>query len=219
MILENHSEDETRKIEENLREENEFRKALSKILSGDNYLSSKPILIGATPNAIECCVEKKGLNLVIKKSVIKKCMKAEIRDKSGKQTRNSGHGLTEQQLNDVVWAIKRPVMILNGTKQNSVAVMTGLKDNEGRYIFAFIALDQIGATGNVNIISSIYGRNNLKDYFERCIKNNMVIAVNKEKVNDVCLSIGGHFSEATALINYDCTIAYTYNSVKQKNEA
>lgn len=218
MNLEGFTEDEAKKIEENQREEKEFRKALSKLLSGDTQVASKPLLIGVTPNAIDCCTENKGLDLVITKAVIKKCMRAEIRDESGKQTKKSGHGLTEQQLNDIVWAIKRPVMILKGSQEDSIAVMTDLKDNEDRYIFAFVAFDQVGATANVNMIASTYGRNNLKEYLERCIENDMVLAINKEKVNDVCLSIGGHFSEATALINFDNTIAYTLKSVKYKNE-
>lgn len=145
-------------------------------------------------------------------------MRPEIRDANGRQTKKSGHGLTEQQLNDIVWAIKKPVMILKGSQPDSVAIMTDLKDNENRYLFAFVAVDQIGATDNVNMISSTYGRNKLKEYLERCIENNMILAINKEKVNDVCLSIGGHFSEATALINFDSTIAYSLKSVKYQNE-
>ena len=218
MNLEDFTEDEAKKIEENQQEEKAFRKALSKLLAGDSQVASKPLLIGVTPNSIDCCIEKKGLDLVITKAVIKKCMRAEVRDEEGKQTKKSGHGLTEQQLNDIVWAIKRPVMIIKGSQPDSLAVMTDLKDNEDRYIFAFIAIDQAGATANVNMIASTYGRNNLEDYLQRCVESDMILAINKEKVNDVCLSIGGHFSEATALINFDNTIAYTLKSVKRKNE-
>ena len=218
MNLEDFTEDEAKKIEENQQEEKAFRKALSKLLAGDSQVASKPLLIGVTPNSIDCCIEKKGLDLVITKAVIKKCMRAEVRDEEGKQTKKSGHGLTEQQLNDIVWAIKRPVMIIKGSQPDSLAVMTDLKDNEDRYIFAFIAIDQAGATANVNMIASTYGRNNLEDYLQRCVESDMILAINKEKVNDVCLSIGGHFSEATALINCDNTIAYTLKSVKRKNE-
>ena len=218
MNLEDFTEDEAKKIEENQQEEKAFRKALSKLLAGDSQVASKPLLIGVTPNSIDCCIEKKGLDLVITKAVIKKCMRAEVRDEEGKQTKKSGHGLTEQQLNDIVWSIKRPVMIIKGSQPDSLAVMTDLKDNEDRYIFAFIAIDQAGATANVNMIASTYGRNNLEDYLQRCVESDMILAINKEKVNDVCLSIGGHFSEATALINFDNTIAYTLKSVKRKNE-
>ena len=217
MNLEDFTEDEAKKIEENQQEEKAFRKALSKLLAGDSQVASKPLLIGVTPNAIDCCIEKRGLDLVITKTVIKKCMRAEIRDEEGKQTKKSGHGLTEQQLNDIVWAIKRRVMIIKGSQPDSLAVMTDLKDSEDRYIFAFIAIDQAGATANVNMIASTYGRNNLEDYLQRCVERDMILAINKEKVNDVCLSIGGHFSEATALINFDNTIAYTLKSVKRKN--
>ncbi|MBQ9360819.1 MAG: hypothetical protein IJT96_07260 [Lachnospiraceae bacterium] len=218
MNLGDFTEDEVKKIKENQREEKEFRKSLSKLLSGDSQVASKPLLIGVTPNAIDCCIKKKGLNLVITKTVIDKCMRPEVRDANGRQTKKSGHGLTEQQLNDIVWAIKKPVMILKGSQPDSVAIMTDLKDNENRYLFAFVEVDQIGSTDNVNMISSTYGRNKLKEYLERCIENNMILAINKEKVNDVCLSIGGHFSEATALINFDSTIAYSLKSVKYQNE-
>ena len=212
------TEDEQRKIEKNQDEEKAFRKMLSKLLAGDTRVASKPLLIGVTPNAIDCCIEHKGLNLVITKAVIKKCMREEVRDKEGKQTKKSGHGLTEQQINDIVWAIKRPVMVIKGSQPDSVAVMTDLKDDENRYIFVFIAIDQIGATANVNMIASTYGRNNIEEYLSRCVDENMILAINKEKVNDVCLSIGGHFSEATAPINFDDTIAYTLKSVKKIND-
>ncbi|MCR4851097.1 MAG: hypothetical protein K5870_07530 [Lachnospiraceae bacterium] len=43
----------------------------------------------------------------------------------------------------------------------------------------------------------------------------MLLAVNTEKVDELRLSIGGHFSEATAPINFDCTIAYSDKSVKR----
>jgi len=206
--------EEVNKIERNKKEESEFHNNFSKLLSGDRLVASRPIIIGVTPNAIDCCLEHKGLDLVITKSVIKKCMKKEIRDESGKQIKKSGHGLTEQMINDVVWAIKRPVMILRGSKPQSIALMTELKDKEERYIFVFISVNQINAVGKVNVVASVYGRNNYEEYLRRSAENNMILAINKEKVDDLHLSIGGHFSEAIAPINFDSTIAYTYNSVK-----
>lgn len=208
------TEEEKKKIKENQYEEKRFRKSLSKLLSGETQIASKPLLIGVTPNAVDCCIKSKGLNFVITKSVIKKCMRSEIRDELGKQIPKSGHGLTEQQLNDIVWAIKRPVMVLKGSKPDTLAVMTDLVDGEDRFIFAFIAIDQEGAIAQVNKILSIYGRNNLMEYLKDCFEKNRVIAINKDKVDDVCLSIGGHFSKATAPINFDNTIAYTLKSVK-----
>ncbi len=50
---------------------------------------------------------------------------------------------------------------------------------------------------------------------EKCVENGMLLAVNTEKVDELRLSIGGHFSEATAPINFDCTIAYSDKSVKR----
>ncbi len=208
------TEDERKKIKENQYEEKQFRKSLSRLLSGDTMIASKPLLIGVTPNAIDCCIDSKGLDLVITKSVIRKCMAPENRDDAGKRTKTSGHGLKEQQVNDIIWAIKRPVLVIKGSQLNSVAVMTDLMDNSGRYIFAFVAINQEGAVANINRISSLYGREDLIEYLNKCIANEMILAVNKEKVNDVRLSIGGDFPKATAPINFDNTIAYTLRSVK-----
>ena len=105
-------------------------------------------------------------------------------------------------------------MIIKGSQVDSVAVMTDLKDDDGRYIFAFVALDQVGATERVNSVVSMYGRNNLSEYLSRCIEKGMIIAINKEKTDDLRLSIGGHFSKATTFISFDDTIAYSFKSVK-----
>ncbi len=212
------TQDEMEKIEENKMEENRFRKDLSKLLAGDKALASKPLLVGKTPNAIDCCIDSQGLDLVIAKRTILKCMSEEIRDKNGKQIKKSGHGLTEQQINDVMWAVKRPVMILQGSQTESLAVMTDIKDNENRYIFVFITINQDGTTACVNMIASVYGRNNLNEYLKKCTANGMILAINTEKVDELRLSIGGHFSEATALINFDSTIAYSVKSVKRKEK-
>lgn len=48
-----------------------------------------------------------------------------------------------------------------------------------------------------------------KEIENPCHINNKVIAANKDKVNDVRLSIGGDFSKATASINFGNTLAYT----------
>lgn len=208
-----YAEAESIKIRNNSDEERSFRRSLSRIVD-KGHTADKSILVGVTPNAIDCCVNKKGLNLVINKRTITKCIRKELRDKKGKQTRKSGHGLTEDQINEAIWAIKRPIMIIRGSKENSIAVMTSAKDNEGRYIFVFINPDKPGATERVNVISSIYGRNNLEAYLQKCFSEEMVLAMDKEKVDDVLPSIGGHFSKASAPINFDSTIAYSYNSVK-----
>ena len=59
------TQDEMDKIEENKMEENRFRKELSKLLAGDKVMASKPLVIGKTPFAIDCCLDQKGLDLVI----------------------------------------------------------------------------------------------------------------------------------------------------------
>ncbi len=79
-------------------------------------------------------------------------------------------------------------------------------------------LDKPGATERVNVISSIYGRNNIEAYLQKCISEKTILAMDKEKADAVLPSIGGHFSKASTPINFDSTIAYSYSSVKNDLE-
>lgn len=214
MYINGFTEDELNNIKENKKEEKEFSKCLEKLLHGDKKVASSPLLVGKTPNAISICCDYGELDLTISKSVIYKCMMPEIRDNNGKRTKKSGHGLTKQQVLDVLWAFKRPLMVLKGSSKNTLAVMTDQIDNDGRYIFVFIRLNNFGQIQKNNCIASIYGREGLKEYINQCIKKDYIIAVNIEKVDELRLSIGGDFPKATTFINFNSTIAYSIKSVK-----
>ena len=62
------------------------------------------------------------------------------------------------------------------------------------------------------------GETIIEAYLQKCISEKMILAMDKEKADAVLLSIGGHFSKASAPINFDSTIAYSYSSVKNDLE-
>jgi len=211
------------KIRQNEREEIALSDNLHKLLSGDKKLTSRPLVIGKTPNALVICSKLAGikisceLDLVISKKIIDKAMRPEQRDENNRRTSKSGHFLNELQIGEALRNIKSPVMILKGSRNDSLVAVTELKDDKGQEIIVPIEFNKIGAVGEINNVTSIYGRENFADYIKENVKNNSVIAINKEKANDMLLSIGVDFPKANTLISFDNSISYTTKNVKTLN--
>ncbi|MCD8095178.1 MAG: ssDNA-binding domain-containing protein, partial [Ruminococcus sp.] len=209
------SEDEpARKIEQNRREEKLFKEQLHRLIEGDKKLASRPLIIGKTPNSLVICGADGSYDLQILKSVVDKALKPENRDENGKLVGKTGHGLTEKQLINVIDNIKNPVMILRGSKENSLVVVTEIKDNKGREIIAAIALDKRKEFSYVNNITSTYGRDDFAEYIENQFKSGNLIAVNKEKADRMLHSIGKWYPEENTFISFDNSITYTTANVK-----
>ncbi len=202
------------KILLNNEEEKLFKENLRKMLDGDKQLSSRPLIIGKTPNALAICGADSNLNVQITKKVIDKCLRPEIRDENGRLIGKTGHGLTEQQLVDSLNNIKKPAIILQGSRDDSLVAITDLQDNKGRQIITIIQLDQSSNNSVVNNITSVYGRTELAEYIKNNFRDGKVLAINKEKANELHLSIGKSYPKAAAIISFDNSIAYSTQNVK-----
>lgn len=208
------------KIRQNQEENIQFEKKLHKLIEGDQSLASKPLQIGKTPNALVICGAEAKLNLTIKKSVIDKCMRPELRDENGMFLGKNGHGLNEQQLVRALNNIKIPVMIFEGSRPNTLVVVTENKDFQDREIVVAVELNKKENFCEVNRVNSVYGRSNFADYFERQITNGKLLAVNIEKVDKLLHSIEKYYLKENTIINFDNSIAYstenvTYNYIKK----
>lgn len=208
------------KIEQNTQEKLQFEKNLHSLLNGDKKLASKPLVIGKTPNIFAVC--DKNINadndLVITKKVIDKCMRPEMRDENGKRLKNSGHYLSEEQLSKALDSIKEPVMVLKGSLDNTFVAVTDLSDDKGKEIIVSIEINQLRAFGEVNKVSSAYGREDFPQYIKDNLDANNIIAINIEKANEMLHSIGVDFPEENTFISFDNTIAYTTENVKYPQE-
>lgn len=204
------------KIRQNRQEDLLFEKNLHSLLSGDKRLASRPLVIGKTPNIFAVC--NKNINsdndLVIKKKVIEKCMRPELRDENGMRLKNSGHYLSEEQLAKALESIKEPVMVLKGSLENTFVAITDFKDNKGKEIIVSIEINKSRAFGEVNEITSAYGREDFSQYIKDNLKAGNIIAINIEKADKMLLSIGVDFPEENTFISFDNTIAYSTESVK-----
>ena len=202
------------KIQQNESERNAFEKELHALLNGDKKIASKPLTVGVTTNALAICGADKNIQLTITKKVIDKAMRPELKDENGKRAKKSGHFLSEQQIAEALDNLKKPVMIIEGSKDNTIVAVTEIKDDKGQQIIVPIELNKSSSIDNVNNITSIYGREGFAEYIKNNIRDNNIIAVNTEKANEMFLSIGVDFPKANTLISFDNSISYTDENVK-----
>ena len=145
-----------RKIEQNEKEMKRFEADLKKLISGDKKLASSPLLVGKTPASLAICGADGTLDMTITKKVIDKIMSPEIRDSSGQRLKKSGHFLSESQLVNALENLKNPVMVLKGSKDNSLVAITDIQDDKGQQILVSVNLSDSGSVDDVNKITSAY---------------------------------------------------------------
>ena len=202
------------KIVENEQEDKLFSVNLRKLLNGDNMVASHPLAVGKTPNALAICGAKDNLDIQITKSVIDKCMRPEINVTNGIYPPKNGHSLTEEQLSNALSELKEPVMILKGSQENFLVAVTDLHDDKERPIIVAVRLNHAKNNGVVNSVSSAYGKKEFAQYLQRNFEEGNILAINKEKANELFLSIGAQLPVAATVISFDNIISYSKENVK-----
>lgn len=160
------------KIQQNQEEERQFAANLHRLLEGDKKLASSPLVIGRTPNVFAICSGVSGFeintetDIVISKKTIDKIMRPEQRDENGRRTKLSGHFLSEEQIIQAIHELKNPVMVLKGSRGTSLVAITELKDDKGQEIIVPVEFNKVGALGEINNVTSIYGREEFANYIK-----------------------------------------------------
>lgn len=106
-----------------------------------------------------------------------------ITHKKGKYKDVNYHNLSMSIIKQIPNQIKSPLNILNSnTKEDSIVIVTDLKDENNRPIIIAIKRNGMGLLGdcrlNANILTSVYGRNNFTQFIE---SNKDKILYSKEK--------------------------------------
>ena len=105
------------------------------------------------------------------------------------------HGYTKEQLYDLFDRIKNYEMISKSqNREDSIIVFTNFNDNEGRPEMISIMKNKKVGSYKVDSITSVYGRNNAKNFVERLIADNRIIKKNAQ-IKQWLESIGVQFSE------------------------
>lgn len=66
----------------------------------------------------------------------------------------------------------------------------------------------------INDIRSVYGRDNFEQFLQSNLEKGNLIAINKEKVNEMLCSIGKWYPKENTFISFDSSIAYSMQNVK-----
>lgn len=198
------------KIQKNALEDQRYAKSLEEYLS-NNGKTTEPLIVGSTPISLEISGANPDLNVVITPRTIAKCM-AEANEKY------HGHGLSEEIMKQLPSELRNPTMIFKGNKDNSLVVITQLKDKENRDIMIAVSLSERKGFREVNRISSAYGRNNMNNYLKNQIQEGNLIACNKEKAERMLHSAGLQLPLENTFFSFDNSIAYSRENVKQATE-
>lgn len=204
----------TKKIQQNLHEDEQFSKSLDKYLaSPDTEIA--PITIGATPISLAISGANPDLNVVINPSTVRKCM-------SESDAYFHGHGLSAEIIKQIPSELRNPALIFKGSKENSLVAITELKDKENRGIMVAVSLSEKQGFREVNRISSAYGRNNMSNYLKAQMEQGNLIAVNQEKAERMLHSLGLQLPQENTFLSFNDSIAYSTQNVKfptEKNTA
>ena len=204
----------TKKIQQNLHEDEQFSKSLDKYLaSPDTEIA--PITIGATPISLAISGANPDLNVVINPSTVRKCM-------SESDAYFHGHGLSAEIIKQLPSELRNPALIFKGSKENSLVAITELKDKENRGIMVAVSLSEKQGFREVNRISSAYGRNNMSNYLKAQMEQGNLIAVNQEKAERMLHSLGLQLPQENTFLSFNDSIAYSTQNVKfptEKNAA
>jgi hypothetical protein len=190
----------------NLYEDNSFAVNVSKFING-TINRTKPIVVGVTPYVLNLAGAKQDIDVTINISTLKKCM-------SEPDEYYHGHALSEEIIKKIPEEIRNPVMILSGSQDNTIIEISQLQDNENREIIIAIELSKNDGFNEVNRITSIYGKDKFKNYIEKQLSEDKLIAANKEKTDEMLHSLGLQLPQENTFISYDDSITYSAQDVK-----
>ena len=94
-------------------------------------------------------------------------------------------------------------MIMKGRIEGSILAITSVKDGRGRNVVVAIELDRGEGFTQVTSIRSVYGRDNLAYFIEDNIKKDNLIAMNKQKADELLRSIGKSYPKENTFISYN----------------
>ena len=120
-------------IERNNKEDEHFKYELNDFLSNSDRKKDIPIIIGRTPYSLISIGADANLNIIIRPDTIVKCMREAAEEEHG-------HALTQKMLEVIPREIRNPVMILKGSHEGSIVLISQIKDIEDREVIIAVEL-------------------------------------------------------------------------------
>lgn len=192
-------------VEANKKDDINFANSIDMYLN-NTLDKTSPIIVGKTSNALALAGAELNKIVTINYSTIKKCM-------SSKETVYHGHELDSDIVKQIPEQLRNPVMILKGSHDASLIVVSNLVDKNNDQIIISIDLDKKMAFCEVNQITSMYGKERFTNYVSKQLNQGNLIACNNKKADEMLHSIGLQLPQENTFISYDDSIIYNLSYV------
>lgn len=128
-----------------------FSKQLKKYFDG-KMSTNENFYLGVTPKILKINGANEDKLVMSQKALIKII------------SSDSGHHIPIKILNKIPIALEKPLLVIDGSKDNTLAVIINLKDDLGKKILVAIRLDAKEAYMDVTRITTAYGKKGLKSF-------------------------------------------------------
>lgn len=137
-----------------------------------------------------------------------------------KDRKKHQHGLTVEQIKKIPDELISPAIIMDSLTQNDsiIAILSDI-DSENNPVIASIKPNGQGfyelEMQESNFITSIYGRENFKEFINRAINNNKILFIDKQKSQELFSVLGLEFSKGLNSLDFDTIIHQSRNIVNE----
>lgn len=137
-----------------------------------------------------------------------------------KDRKKHQHGLTVEQIKKIPDELISPAIIMDSLTQNdSIIVVLSNIDSENNPVIASIKPNGQGfyelEMQESNFITSIYGRENFKEFINRAINNNKILFIDKQKSQELFSVLGLEFSKGLNSLDFNTIIHQSRNIVNE----
>lgn len=188
---------------------NNFSKTIDDFLNGKINPYAQ-IFVCKTTDAMLACGAK-DLDVIINQSTLRKIMS----DDTTKY--RHPHNLDKKIIKAIPGELSNPIMILNGSEESSIVLISNLTDENNQNIIISCKLNSEKSIYEVNEITSVYPKNNITNYINNQLSNKKLIGCNKKRANRLLKSLGLQSSEVEASIDYTDIIPNSDKNVNSKS--
>lgn len=166
------------------------------------------IYMGKTPEVL-ISFGASNIPLVMQQSTLTKC----VRKRTGSR---SAHELSRSIIETLPEQIANPIFLIEDKERGSLVTISDAKDKAENNILVAIKLAETKNAMNVNLIKSVYGKTNLKEYLIKHDKAGNLHIIDNQKAEKISRVIGLQLSKASILFGYEKKISYSGVNVNTK---
>lgn len=201
------------KIEKNAAEDSQFSKKIDAYINKE-LKPDEVLRVGTTPNVLKI-VGAQAIPIIVTQGVIANSMEGNVSlSNNNRKKHTEQHDVPVEAIKALPKALRNPILICKGNREDTLVVLTELRNKENQNIVIPIELSVKGKHGRVNRVSTIHGKKNIQNYLSRVASAGDILAMNKKEADQMYSDHGIQSPTSTTIICFDRSIAYSMQNVK-----